>query len=133
MHYLIRLPWPDKWLSPNAANGSRKARMAAHSAKKTARRMAWALAAEQGVACLPDAALRFSYYPPDRRRRDVQNMPAMLKAAIDGIADAMGCDDHKFRPQFPDHFCPPVKGGCVLVEVIPGDEAIIPFRGQIGG
>ena len=61
--------------------------------------------------------LTFSYYPPDRRKRDAQNMPHMLKSAIDGIADAMGVDDSGFRCVFPSAFEEPSKFGSVLVEI----------------
>lgn len=44
-------------------------------------------------------------------------MPAALKAAVDGIADAMECDDHKFRCVFPSEFGEPTKGGAILVEI----------------
>jgi len=36
------------------------------------------------------------FYPPDGRRRDVSNLHAAMKAALDGIASAMGVDDSTF-------------------------------------
>lgn len=115
------LPWPDKSLNQNARD-----RWASIKAKRAARKEAWALALQARVPTDPQAVLRFSYCPPDRRARDVQNMPAMLKAAIDGIADAMGCDDRNFRPQFPDRFGEPCKGGAVIVEINPQFGECIP-------
>ncbi|WP_148649262.1 RusA family crossover junction endodeoxyribonuclease [Novosphingobium barchaimii] len=41
-----------------------------------------------------------TFYPPDRRHRDDDNMIASFKAARDGIADALGVDDRKFRPKY---------------------------------
>ena len=47
-----------------------------------------------------DAGARFVvsmvFYPPDGRRRDVSNLHAAMKAALDGIAEAMGVDDSGF-------------------------------------
>lgn len=122
--YLIRLPWPNSKLSANARIHWRpKADLTAAS-----RKAAWAIALEQGVNMpMPDAELRFSYHPPTRARRDAQNMPHMLKAAIDGISDAMGCDDHGFRCVFPPEFSDVVKGGCVLCHIIPR-AVIIPLK-----
>jgi crossover junction endodeoxyribonuclease RusA len=71
---------------------------------------------------MPGAVLEFTYSPPDRRKRDVQNLPHMLKAAIDGIADAMGCDDHGFRCVFPSQFSEPVPSGAVLVHIKPEER-----------
>lgn len=111
--YLLRLPWPDKALSSNArTHWAKRAR-----AVKTYRHNAGWIARSHMVCPDPAADLTFTYYPPDRRKRDPQNMPHMLKAAIDGIADAMGCDDHQFRCVFPSEFEEPVKGGAVLVHV----------------
>ena len=118
--YLIRLPWPEQALWQN-----RRVHWAERSkAVKAARRAAWALAKEQGVPKIPGAILMFEFYPPDNRRRDIQNMPATQKAAIDGIADAMGCDDHGFRPNWPDVFAEAVHGGAVVVHVRPPVENI---------
>jgi hypothetical protein len=47
----------------------------------------------------------------------MQNMPATMKAQIDGIADAMGVDDRRFRCVWPEVFGARVKGGAVLVTV----------------
>jgi len=35
-------------------------------------------------------------YPPDNRRRDADGVLASLKSALDGVADALGIDDHRF-------------------------------------
>ncbi len=125
--YLIRLPWPEPALWQNK-RGKLRDRI---RATKNARNYAWAMAREACVATMPDAILEFSFHPPDERRRDAQNMPATQKAAIDGIALAMGCDDNGFRVRWPDQFSEPVKGGCVLVHIKP-PVVSIPLRGKIG-
>jgi crossover junction endodeoxyribonuclease RusA len=110
---VITLPWPPKGLQPHAkGHWWAKAR-----ATKAYREQAFWLAKAAGVTADPNARLVFAYHPPNRARRDCQNMPGMLKAAVDGIAQAMGCDDHGFRCAFPEVFADPVKGGAVVVEV----------------
>ena len=118
----IVLPWPPQGLSSNGrAHWASKAK-----ATKGYRVTAFWLAKQAGITGDPQAVLRFSYSPPDLRHRDVQNMPAMLKAAIDGIADAMGCDDRGFRPQFPERFGDVCPGGAVIVTINPQFEECIP-------
>lgn len=75
------------------------------------------MAREAAVATDPAATLEFQFHPPDRRRRDLSNMPATAKSQIDGIAQAMGCDDEGFRCIWPTAFSEPVKGGCVIVTI----------------
>lgn len=116
---LLRISWPDKALSKNAGSPwSKGTQIRRSKAVAAQRREVWALALEQGVKRLRGPLrLSFTFHPPDRRRRDVQNVPEMLAGAIDGIADAHGTDDWKYKPDWPDHFSEPVKGGCVLIEV----------------
>lgn len=131
--YMLRLPWPDKALSPNASNGTKWQRMKAYSAKKKARGDTWAATTAIG-AHLQDwadgADLRFDFYPPDRRKRDIQNMPAMFKGHIDGIADALGVDDSLFRLYWPPEFSEPIGGGVVLVTIAPR-VVEVPLRGVV--
>lgn len=53
------------------------------------------------------------FYPPDARHRDDDNMIASFKAARDGIADAIGVDDRRFRPVY--QFMGPEKPGRIEV------------------
>ena len=110
---VIRLPWPNSILSSNSsAAWYKKAPVT-----KKARFDAFVLAKHNGVQKDPNAILEFTYHPPDRRKRDCQNVATMLKAYIDGIADAMGVDDNGFRVKYPDQFAEVIKGGCVLVSI----------------
>jgi crossover junction endodeoxyribonuclease RusA len=125
--YLVRLPWPSSALASNArGHWAIKAKAA-----KDARKTAWALSLEQGVnRPMPDAEIVLSYYPPNNRRRDAQNMPHSLKAYIDGISDAMGCDDHKFRVKYPSEFDKVTKGGAILAHIKPR-TVLLPALGSI--
>jgi crossover junction endodeoxyribonuclease RusA len=112
---LLRLSWPASPLWQNRPyHWRRKAEAVANY-----KREAWATALAQSIGRIQTTTPRlvFSFHPPDNRRRDLQNMPATQKAAIDGIALAMGCDDHGFRCVWPEAFGEPVKGGCVMIEV----------------
>ena len=111
--YTLRLSWPDSRLASNARVHWRPKA----AATKAARHEAWAIAKTRQLPKWPNARLTFTFYPPDRRRRDMQNMPHLCKAYIDGIADAMGCDDHKFRCVWPESFGWPERPASVRVEV----------------
>ena len=86
----IVLPWPDRLLSPNArphwavkARASKKAReIGFYAVKEAAAVVNW-----DGIV---HAAITF--YPPDRRGRDDDNLIANFKAYRDGIADALNID-----------------------------------------
>jgi crossover junction endodeoxyribonuclease RusA len=91
----ITLPWPPKILSPNArVHWAQKSKAA-----KAYRAVCWALCKEAGlVAAVTTGRLHLwlDFYAPDKRRRDDDNMIASFKAGRDGIADALGVDDHRF-------------------------------------
>lgn len=87
------------------------------------------LAKAAGVATDPNARLFIEYYPK-AFREDPQNVPAGLKPFIDGIADAMGCDDRGFIVDYPTQFAGRSKQGEVVFR-IECDGATIPFRGTI--
>ncbi len=93
----IELPWPHEHLRSNTrAHYFAKAR-----ATKKARDMARLVCLEAPrIETMPRAEIFIEYYPPTRRG-DVHNVASSLKAYIDGIADAMGCDDAGFRVHFP--------------------------------
>jgi crossover junction endodeoxyribonuclease RusA len=100
---LISLPWPATALWQN-----RRVHWAAKGkATAVARKGAcYAAMACNGFYALRNASrgtyrLSFNFYPPDRRKRDLQNMPATQKATIDGIADALGIDDNALQIEWP--------------------------------
>jgi len=111
--HTLTLPWPPK---PIHSNWSAHWR-AKYRATKSYRGDAWAEAKIANIPRWPNAILTFTYHPPDKRRRDCQNIPHALKAAIDGISDAMGCDDIGFRVRYPEAFGDVVKGGAIVVVI----------------
>jgi crossover junction endodeoxyribonuclease RusA len=111
----VALPWPDKALSPNARVHWRRWHAAAKSYKRTAWVMArHALQGRQFPAEGP-ISVRLVFRPPNLIRRDVDNMLASLKPAIDGISLAIGVDDTRFAYALERQ--PPVKGGRVIILV----------------
>lgn len=97
---VIDLGWPDKVLSPNA----RPHFMQLSRVKKVAREEAfWATRVVMPLGYQHDGsklAFRITAYPPDKRTRDDDNVKASLKAARDGIAQALGIDDSMFAETF---------------------------------
>lgn len=116
---IVTLPWPPSILSPNA----RPHWAALAKARKAYRAECMVVARNAGVYDpSPEGPILMDvwFYPPDRRGRDRTNCEASLKAAFDGLADAMGVNDIRFAPQY--FMGPPVKGGAV--EIIISDATL---------
>ena len=117
---IITVPWPDKRLSPNARLHWRQ-----RVGPKQAARIAagWAVVAARvhsgGLPPEGPIAITITFYAPDRRRRDMDNLIASMKAAQDGIADALGVDDHRFEPTY--RMGEPCKRGRVEVQLLPSE------------
>lgn len=116
---IITLPWPDKRLNPNArmhfralAAVKKQARTDAHILATVAIPLSAKRAIAAGDGKIP---IEIRFYPPDNRHRDDDNAIASFKAARDGIADALGVDDRRFRPTY--QFMDPEKPGRVEVEL----------------
>lgn len=112
------LPWPPRELSPNGrTHWSKKSRVA-----RNYRRTCQLLAFEAGMKAPPgQIRLILEFVPPDRRRRDDDNLIAAFKAGRDGLADALRVDDHRFVTTFSvSHECTP--GGAVRVSIAGGSQ-----------
>lgn len=112
----ITLPFPDRRLSPNTRYHWR----ARQEPKRTAREMACftALQLAQEMSAPLTGELRVAYriHPPDRRRRDQDNIIASLKSAIDGVCQALAINDSQFKETVIT-WGEPVKGGQVVMEI----------------
>jgi crossover junction endodeoxyribonuclease RusA len=113
------LPWPPKALSPNQRLHWSKV----SKAKSDYRAACGRTAKEQGAQKLDAGSLsvHLVFFPPDRRRRDRDNMLASMKSGLDGLADVLGVDDYLWSLSL--EVSPEVKG-CVWVEVSCVDEAL---------
>lgn len=114
----LTLTWPNRALHPNARTHWRA--KAQHV--RAARNDAYVIARAAGwhMLQLPDGRLHLwmDFFPPDRRHRDDDGLLASMKAARDGLADALGIDDHRFiaHPRLRDEVR---KGGEVVVTIAP--------------
>ena len=107
----IELDWPSPALSPNARDHWSVKAKAAASAKLAA----WTLAKEAKAE--PGRSIEIEFCPPTAHRRDLDNMLASLKPALDGISAAIGVDDSEWSLTIRKG--KPVKGGAVFVTVNP--------------
>lgn len=111
----VTLPWPPRELFPNSrVHWGARARAA-----KAYRHACWALAKEAGIVAPESERIHLfvDFVPPDRRRRDQDGMISAMKSGFDGLADAMGVDDNRFRvhPYVADEI-----GGLVRVRIAEG-------------
>jgi crossover junction endodeoxyribonuclease RusA len=97
----VIVPFPPVELSPNWRGHYQPRARAA----KVYRNACWALALQAKLK-VPDYAqdgrkirIRIDFFPPSRASRDDDNVPASFKAGRDGIADAMKCDDARFKTE----------------------------------
>lgn len=123
---VITLPWPDEDIRSN----SRANRVVKTRKVKSARNYAWAVAMEAPrIQKMPDATIFVEYYPK-AYREDIHNVPFGLKAYIDGIADAMGCDDKRFTVDYPSVWAGRSNPGKVVFRVVP-PVVEVPVIGEI--
>lgn len=89
----VTLPWPPSKLSPNARVHWRV--LAKH--KKAYREACyWLSHSLKGKAPDGPLGLELTFYPPNRRARDRDNLLASMKSGLDGFAEALGIDDSRF-------------------------------------
>ena len=89
---VVDLPWPGRDLQPNSrCHWTRKRR-----ATKAAREGAQWLSCHLGPIEADRLNVTLIFYPPDNRRRDLDNMLAASKALIDGVAQSLEVDDSKW-------------------------------------
>lgn len=116
---MIVFPWPDKSLTPNAKRRKhwrsyRQAiiddRQRGHDETLAQMPLDARLAVKTGSGHI---GMSITFYPPDARRRDDDGMISAFKHMRDGMADALGLDDYRFRPEY--RFADPEKPGRVEV------------------
>ena len=91
----VIFPWPPAILNPNG----RPHHMALYRAKKSYKQACWALAKQARMTHVPGIRplVTLTFVPPTRRHRDGDNLVGSMKAGLDGLAAAMGCNDTLFR------------------------------------
>lgn len=114
----ITLPFPDRKLSPNHHAHWRSKERARRGALK-AGIMLTKLAEESQVFERSEAyKLVITFYPPDRRHRDADNLHAAMKHFLDGVCTALDINDRQFR-QVQLGFGEVRKDGQVEIEITP--------------
>lgn len=94
---MITLPFPPASLSGHAKGGWH----GKSAATKHQREWACYVTTEAGVTVpeFGDIPIHF-HFVPNSRRGDRVNFPIRIKAAVDGIADALGVNDSRFLPSY---------------------------------
>jgi len=110
---MLEIQFPPKELFPNRKNGRHWG--ATQKIKKAYFDECYYLA-KMGEkpkikALIP---LVITFYPPDKRLRDIDNMLAATKNGLDGVALAWGVDDRIFRPLILDDG-DVIKGGKIIL------------------
>jgi Holliday junction resolvase RusA-like endonuclease len=106
---IVALPWPDSNLNPNKR---------VHWAVKSRAVKSYRSMCAEVISLCEWNHTKFEVvlYPPDKRRRDVDNVIASCKAMIDGISDATGVDDSEFEIMWPSRLYDPVEGGRIVIK-----------------
>ena len=118
---IFEFPFPPKELNPNVRNKMHWARI--HKTTKSYREECyWIVIKSKKVPNYQPSEkklkLKITFFPPDRRRRDDDNIIGSFKAGRDGVARAWQIDDYNFRCSY--HFEDPIENGKVVVEVLNG-------------
>ena len=101
MSAIIRLPFPARELFPNKTKGRQ---WGATSKIRAEQRTAGKLCAQAALQTTgpqewtDSIPVSLLYVMPDKRHRDLDNCLAASKAILDGVAEAMGVDDKRFKP-----------------------------------
>lgn len=115
----IVLPWPDARLTPNAKRRKhwRTYQPVIRSERLFAETQAMVQASEQVDNIPLDGKIPVSvtFYPPDRRKRDDDGMIGQFKPYRDGICDALGIDDHRWKTSYT--VAEPCKPGRIEIEI----------------
>src|SRR3546814_1640712 len=91
-----RLTWPDRASHPNSrGHWSKRAK-----ANKAMRKAAYYLTLGAKINAPENGDIRvvLTFYTPDRRQRDRDNLLSNCKAYLDGTSDALGVNDSRFVP-----------------------------------
>ncbi|CAB4120980.1 hypothetical protein UFOVP4_41 [uncultured Caudovirales phage] len=125
----IEMPWPPMGLNPNAGlHWSKKHRLITAYRAVGLSRAQDAMIGFEPLNPAGMLAVVITFYPPDRRHRDDDNMIAAFKAGRDGVADGIGVNDRRFRPIYVVGL--PRKPGMVIVEV-PTNASGLPRAGEV--
>ena len=91
----VTLPWPPKELSPNFRGHWSKI----HKYKQAYKEDCWILTKQAKLKVPEEGKIKLwiTFYPPNNRTRDMDNMLASIKYGLGGYAAALGADDSRFE------------------------------------
>lgn len=96
---ILEFDWPVSELSPNSRN--RWGKIAAAKAARAMGRYAVMQWRENyrgpAIPLTGELEVQYHFYPPDKRRRDLDNMHGMMKSYQDGVFETLGLDDAKIE------------------------------------
>lgn len=122
MTITITLPFPNGKLSPNRSKGMHWGATSAIKSSQFAdaymltHEAVQAITMEEWIPLVGQIPLTVTFCEPDKRLRDLDNLLAAAKSAIDGIATALKVNDKHFHPITIKRGAA-VKGGSMTVEV----------------
>lgn len=95
----VRFPWPSSALSPNTTHAHWSS---LRRAQKRYRQACYTEALIAGATkrrwpSSGNLLVTLTFLPPAAHRYDADNLVARMKAGLDGLARALGVDDHRFR------------------------------------
>lgn len=104
------------WLNPKLSPNARVCRYELSRHKKAARLEGLWLTRQKkrDFSHCKKIKVLITFFPPDKRARDLDNMIASFKAYQDGIADAIGLDDRHWITSYA--VSSPVARGSITVE-----------------
>ena len=94
---VVRLPWPSSKQGQNARQHHFVKAKNVRLAREAAAWFARSPKHTTGVLPAGDLFGVLIFYPPRAYRYDILNIADRMKASIDGVADALGFDDHKIK------------------------------------
>ena len=117
-HY-IKLDWPPKELSPNRRGHWARA----HRLRKNYIRDCQILAKSQGLGKIDADRVQVNimFTPPDKRKRDDDNMIGSFKSGRYAIASLIGVDDANWQASYA--FLPPKSPGYIELTIKEADHA----------
>jgi len=94
--FTLQLPYPDGALSPNASKRHWRYKQ---PAKQAARTEAYyqAFPFRNSFSGADTLQMTLTIYPPDKKRRDLDNVFASMKSAIDGVCQGLEIDDSQIQ------------------------------------
>ncbi|WP_045769532.1 hypothetical protein [Xanthomonas albilineans] len=116
----LTLPWPHKDLSPNARVCWQRRHRAAKKARAEAKALALAAGWHRVVLPLGQLHMQIDFYPPTCRGIDDDNALSRFKPQRDGLADALGIDDKRFRAH-----------ATVMSEARKGGQVVVKITSQV--